>query len=245
MGKLDGKVALITGAAGGIGSAAARLFVWEGARVIATDLVAPVLETPATAAGGSALCLAHDVTQEDDWVRATSEAVRRFGRIDVLVNNAGKMATGGIQDTSLDGYLDMVMINQVSVYLGMKAVCDAMKVTGGSIVNICSTAALRGTTAAFAYGAAKWAVRGMSKSAALEFAPCGIRVNSVYPGLIDTAMTRPHMDSALASVTAGIPVKRIGIPQDIANILLFLASDENSFVTGSEFVVDGGQTTAR
>jgi 3alpha(or 20beta)-hydroxysteroid dehydrogenase len=243
MAQLAGKIALITGAARGQGAAEARLFAAEGAKVIMTDLLTDEGAEVAAAIGDAALFLRHDVSSEADWDRVVAEGVRHFGGLDILVNNAGITKAGSVESTSMADYMSMVMVNQVGVFLGMKSVLPALKARGGAIVNISSTAGIYGSKVAFAYSASKWAVRGMTKSAALEFAPYKIRVNSVHPGLIETEMTRPLMDSHLTEAVKRIPLGRIGQPDDIAKLVAFLASDASSFTTGVEFIVDGGATT--
>src|SRR6185295_9613065 len=191
MGRLDGKVALITGAARGQGEAEARLFVAEGARVMLGDVLDDDGEVVAKELGERAAYLHHDVTSEADWEAIVNATIARFGRVDVLVNNAGVFRLQGMTATSLDEYMRIVTINQVGTFLGMKAVATPMIGQGsGSIVNISSIAGLVGSAGTVAYTASKFAVRGMTKVAAVELAPFGVRVNSVHPGFIDTAMLR-------------------------------------------------------
>jgi 3alpha(or 20beta)-hydroxysteroid dehydrogenase len=245
MGRLDGKVALITGGARGQGAAEGRLFAAEGAEVIITDVLDS--EGERTAAGFRGLYLHHDVTSEQDWASVVKAIMDRHGRIDVLVNNAGIWITGRLADTPLADYRRVIEVNQVGVFLGMQAVATPMKAArSGSIVNISSIAGLRNSGAGFAYGASKWAVRGMTKTAARELGPYNVRVNSIHPGLIETAMLHqlPGVDSGrMDAMTQGIPLGRIAEPEEVAKLALFLASDDSSYSTGSEFIVDGGMTS--
>jgi len=243
MGRLDGKVAIITGAARGQGEAEARLFAAEGARVLLTDVLDDVGEKVANDIGDTAAYRHLDVRDPAEWSAAVSDAAKRFGGVDVLVNNAGILKLGLIEHQPLDEYLDVVMVNQVGCFLGMQAVVPVMKARGGgSIVNISSTAGLAGTAGLAAYTASKFAIRGMTKTAALELGHAGIRVNSVHPGGIDTDMVKipelAHLDSD--ATYRRMPIPRIGEAIEVARLVLFLASDESSFSTGAEFVIDGG-----
>jgi 3alpha(or 20beta)-hydroxysteroid dehydrogenase len=248
MGRLDGKVALITGAARGQGAAEARLFVDEGAHVMLSDLRDDDGEILAKELGERAAYRHHDVASEDDWAEAVSATVEAFGRLDVLVNNAGVFAVIGMTMTSLDEYMRVVTINQVGTFLGMKAVAETMiGQSSGSIINISSVAGLGGSAGTIAYTSTKFAVRGMTKVAAVELAPFGVRVNSVHPGLIDTPMMSEAFalmdsDSIRQSLEATIPFGRFASADDVARIVLYLASDDSAYSTGSEFVVDGGMT---
>jgi 3alpha(or 20beta)-hydroxysteroid dehydrogenase len=184
-----------------------------------------------------------DVTSEASWERAVRETLAAFGKLDVLVNNAGILRTGSLESTSLEEYMAVVRINQVGVFLGMRAVVPAMRETGGgSIVNISSNAGMEGVEGVIGYVASKWAVRGMTKTAALELGHYGIRVNSVHPGAVDTPMiSSPDFDDVdKDAVYKAQPIPRVGQPEEIARLVLFLASDESSFSTGSEFIADGG-----
>jgi 3alpha(or 20beta)-hydroxysteroid dehydrogenase len=246
MGRLDGKVALITGAARGQGAAEARLFAAEGAHVMLGDVLDDDGELVAKELGERGAYRHHDVTSEQDWRAIVDGARSQFGRIDVLVNNAGVFKVLGMTVTSLDEYMRIVNINQVGVFLGMKAVTETMIGQGsGSIVNISSVAGLRGNAGTIAYTASKFAVRGMTKVAALELASFGVRVNSVHPGIIDTPMLNQLRDAAggdEAAVTGRIPVGRIAEATEVARLVLYLASDDSAYSTGAEFVVDGGMT---
>ncbi|MEN9793438.1 MAG: hypothetical protein RL330_1516 [Actinomycetota bacterium] len=246
-GRLAGKVALITGAARGMGAAEARLFVDEGARVVITDVLEEQGRATAesiSADGSRCIFVRHDVTSEEDWAAATDAAIATFGRIDVLVNNAGIFEQGSIMDTTLESYMRTIGINQVGVFLGMKAVAGHMVQRGsGSIINISSVAGMSGTPGFLAYGASKWAVRGMTRGVAKELAATGVRVNSIHPGIIDTPMLRTFSEAGEGvreAVRTRIPVGREAEPEEVARLALYLAGDESSYSTGSEFVVDGG-----
>jgi len=244
MARLDGKVALITGGARGQGAAEGRLFAAEGATVVVTDLLDA--EGKATAAMFGGRYLHHDVTSADDWARVVDDIMASWGRLDVLVNNAGIWITGRMMDASLADYRRVIEVNQVGVFLGMQAAARPMiAARSGSIVNISSVAGLQGTLPGFAYGASKWAVRGMTKSAAQELGRHGIRVNSIHPGLIETAMLHqlPGIDAGGTDrYLARIPLGRVAEAEEVAKLALFLASDDSSYSTGAEFVIDGGMT---
>jgi 3alpha(or 20beta)-hydroxysteroid dehydrogenase len=247
MGRLDGKVALITGAARGQGEAEARLFVAEGAQVMLGDVLDDEGEIVAKELGASAAYRHHDVTSEDDWEVVVAATRSQFGRLDVLVNNAGVFRVVGMTATSLDEYMRIVSINQVGTFLGMKAVAETMIAQGsGSIINISSVAGMTGSAGTIAYTASKFAVRGMTKVAAVELAPFGVRVNSVHPGLIDTLMLRDafalESEENVAAARANVPNGRLATAEDVARLVLYLASDDSAYSTGSEFVVDGGMT---
>jgi 3alpha(or 20beta)-hydroxysteroid dehydrogenase len=245
VGRLDGKVAVVTGAARGQGEAEARAFVDEGAAVVAADVIDDGIRAVASELGGRALPVHLDVTRPEDWERAVALAEEAFGPVTVLVNNAAIIRRGGVADTSLEDYLGVVMVNQVGCFLGMRAVCPSMKKAGGgSIVNVSSTSGLTGYTDVIAYVGSKWAVRGMTKAAALELGPHNIRVNSIHPGAIDTPMTNPSgLDHSIISERYSfLPLGRVGDPAEIARLAVFLASEDSSFSTGAEFVADGGRT---
>ena len=245
MGRLTGKVALISGAARGQGEAEARLFAAEGAKVVVADVLDEDGTTVAKDIGDAAAYLHLDVTSEDDWQLTVDKTIDRFGGIDVLVNNAGVFAINPLATTSLEEYRRIVDINQIGVFLGMRAVASHMAARAtGSIVNISSIAGLQGSAGTVAYTASKFAVRGMTKVVAKELAPFGVRVNSVHPGLIDTAMLRQITDVVGDEelLKSRVPMGEYATADDVANIVLFLASDESSYCTGAEFVVDGGMT---
>ena len=247
MARLEGKVALITGGARGQGAAEGRLFAAEGARVVLTDLLDGEGKAVAREVGGT--YHHHDVTQESQWASVVAEVLKQHGRVDILVNNAGIGRMGSLETTNLDDYMTVIMVNQVGVFLGMKAVSEAMKAQrSGSIVNISSIAGMNGFNkrGSIAYAASKWAVRGMTKSAAQELGQYGVRVNSVHPGYIDTPMLRGTSvaldEAAVERLTRRVPLHRIAEPEDVGRLVLFLASDESAYCTGAEFVVDGGVT---
>lgn len=240
MGRLDGKVAIVTGAARGQGAAEARRFAGEGARVVLADVLDDV-KAVADELGDHGHAVTLDVTDEAAWARVVQEVVQTFGRVDVLVNNAAIYRFGTpLVDLTLDAYRQVVEVNQIGVFLGMRAVAPGMtRGGGGSIVNISSLAGLSGQPGAVAYVASKFAVRGMTKVAALELGPAGIRVNSIHPGVIDTPMIAGVVERF---PVRRIPAQRVGVPDDVAELALFLASDESSFCSGAEFVVDGGHS---
>jgi 3alpha(or 20beta)-hydroxysteroid dehydrogenase len=244
MGRLDGKVALITGGARGQGAAEAKLFAAEGAAVVLTDVLDDEGKRTAATCGGH--YLHHDVTSEEQWKTVVDAAVRLHGRIDVLINNAGIYKAGTLATTTLADYRRIIEVNQVGVFIGMQAVAEVMKAQrAGSIVNISSIAGLRGGGTSQAYTASKWAVRGMTKSAAQELGPFGMRVNSIHPGLIDTPMLQqlPGIEAGeTARYLSRIPLGRIAEPEDVAKLALFLASDDSAYSTGAEFIIDGGMT---
>lgn len=247
--RLVGKVALISGGARGMGASEAQLFIDEGAKVVITD----VLDTDGEATakrlspdGSACKFFHHDVTKEDHWKAAVDFAIKEFGQIDILVNNAGIFERGTVLDTSLDAYMKTININQVGVFLGMQAVASHMvSRQKGSIINISSVAGLSGTPGFLAYGASKWAVRGMTKGVAKELAPFGVRVNSIHPGIIDTPMLQTFDqagEGVREMVRSRIPLGYESEPVNVARLALYLASDDSSYSTGSEFVVDGGMT---
>jgi NAD(P)-dependent dehydrogenase (short-subunit alcohol dehydrogenase family) len=246
--RLEGKVALITGAARGQGAAEARLFAQEGAKVIVADVSDPegiAVAAEIAEAGGDAIYVHLDVTDESEWEAAVQSAITSFGKLDILVNNAGIWRRGHVMETSSEQWDDIMNVNAKGVFLGTKAAIPEMrKAGGGSIVNISSTAGLVGSKTSSAYSASKGAVRIFSKSTAIQYASEGIRANSIHPGPIDTDMgdqVWPDPTSREASISR-TALSRIGTAQDIAYGALYLASDESSFVTGSELVIDGGVT---
>ncbi|HBX22167.1 MAG TPA: 3-oxoacyl-ACP reductase [Desulfotomaculum sp.] len=244
MGRLAGKVAIITVGARGMGASHARRFVKEGAKVVFTDILVNEGEALAQELGENAKFIRHDVTNATDWEQVVTETEKTFGPVSILVNNAGIVIAKPIESYTEEEYRRVIDINQVSVFLGMKAVLPSMKkTTGGSIVNISSINGLRGSANTIAYDASKFAVRGMTKSAAIELAPYGIRVNSVHPGIIEFPMVvQEDTKDLVVELANTIPLKRIGKPEESSNLVVFLASNESSFSTGSEFVIDGGST---
>jgi len=238
-GRIAGKIALITGGARGQGRQEAERFAAEGATVYITDVLDDFGAAAADELGDAVTFLHHDVTSEDDWAAVIAGIVEQHGRIDILVNNAGIFSMTAALDTSIEAWNQMVAINQTGVFLGIRDVGRVMCEQGsGSIINISSIAGLAGVGRAHAYAATKWAVRGMSKSAAIEFAAHGVRVNSVHPGIIDTDMLR-EFGGNLERITESIPMGRTASADEVANVVLFLASEEASYCSGHEFVVDG------
>jgi 3alpha(or 20beta)-hydroxysteroid dehydrogenase len=246
VGRLDGKVAIITGSARGQGEAQARLFAHEGAKVVLGDVLEREGDAVAEDIGTDRATFRRlDVTDPDDWDGMVALATQRFGSLNVLVNSAGILRSHPIEGHPLDDYLAVVNVNQVGCFLGMRAVVAPMRSAGGgSIVNTSSVAGLVGTNGLVAYSASKFAVRGMTRVAAIELGEYGIRVNSIHPGGIDTPMVRRTEigDRDLDAGFAHLPLRRIGRPEEVALMALFLASDESSYSTGSEFVLDGGST---
>jgi 3alpha(or 20beta)-hydroxysteroid dehydrogenase len=244
--RLDGKVAIITGAAGGIGSAAARRLAQEGALLLLTDADEERARRLAAELGEGADALAHDVTSEEQWRAVVAHALETHGRIDVLLNNAGVFLAAPLTETSLEEFRRVMDINVTGVFLGMRTVAPAMiERRAGSMINVSSVAGLMGSPFLTAYAASKWAVRGMSKVAAKELAQSGVRVNSLHPGQIDTDMNtrqREKTPELIDRLIRGIPLRRIGTPEEVAHAIAYLASDESVYVTGSELVVDGGVT---
>ena len=236
MGRLDGKVAIITGGARGQGASEAEMFRDEGAQVVITDVLED--EGGKTAGALGIEFLSHDVSSAAAWEAVVSDVVARHGRIDALVNNAGILRGARLVNTSDEIWDQTVAINQTGVFYGMRAVAPQMIEQGaGSIVNISSVAGLEATFASMAYGATKWAVRGMSKIAALELGRHNVRVNSIHPGLINTDMTSEFDKDRMVRA---IPLGREAEPKEVAAVALFLASDDSSYCSGQEFTVDGG-----
>lgn len=239
LGRLAGKGALISGGASGMGAAEARRFVAEGARVVIGDINDERGEAFARELGEAARFVHLDVRKEADWAAAIEASEAHFaGPVDILVNNAGVLRRGALEQTTLDDYRFTIDVMQVGVFLGMRAVAPSMrKAGGGSIVNISSTAGIVAFQDHIAYVAAKWAVRGMSKAAALDLAADRIRVNSIHPGDTETPMIADGYYE-----TDIIPLKRFAQADEIASLALFLASDEAGYITGAEHVIDGGLT---
>ncbi|GAB2809803.1 glucose 1-dehydrogenase [Lentzea nigeriaca] len=241
--RLDGKIALITGAARGQGAAAARRFAAEGAKVMLTDVLDDQGKELAAELGAEYCHL--DVSDEDAWAEAVAFTVGTFGDITVLVNNAGILHFSALAETTLADYQRVIGINQVGTFLGMRAVVESMtRAGGGSIVNVSSVEGLGGMPYLVAYTASKFAIRGMTKVAAMELGQHGIRVNSVHPGAINTPMVGEALGRPIDISPIGkkVALRRVGQPDDVANVVLFLASDESAYCSGAEFVVDGGAT---
>ncbi len=245
--RLENKVALISGGARGMGAAEARLFAREGAMVVIGDVLEEEgrrTEAEIGEAGGQCLFVRLDVTSEEDWRRAVAAAVSRFGRLDTMVNNAGIFPVVRLEDTSGELWDQVMDINVKGVFLGTKyAIPEMRRAGGGSIINISSVAGLIGSAVAAAYGASKGAVRLFTKATAIQYAGDGIRANSVHPGVIETLMTVPTLlsdEAVRKNQIARTPLGRLGQPEDVAYGVLFLASDESAFMTGSELVIDGG-----
>jgi cyclopentanol dehydrogenase len=246
MKRLEGKVAIITGAARGQGVAEGKVFAREGAKVVLTDVLGDEVKEIASQinnANGIAISIAHDVSSEEDWKKVIKTTIETFGKIDILVNNAGIPSRLNVEEETLEGWERVQAVNSRSVFLGMKyAAPEIRKAGGGSIINVSSVYGIIGVKGYAAYHASKGAVRTLSKTAAMDFADDFIRVNSIHPGMIETSMTAdlfkdPEVVEWMHKVT---PWPRLGKPEDVANGALFLASDESSFITGSEIVIDGG-----
>jgi 3alpha(or 20beta)-hydroxysteroid dehydrogenase len=248
VGRLENSIALVTGAARGQGAAIARRFAEEGARVVLADVLDEEGKTVADEIGEVARYVHHDVTEESSWDEAVRTATGDFGGLNVLVNNAGIIRWAPIHKHSLDDYMAVVRVNQVGCFLGMRAVVRTMRDGGGgSIVNTASTAGLEGMAGIVGYSASKFAIRGMTKTAAIELGRWGIRVNAVCPGGINTQMANPfdQPEQELQKAHLRNPIPRIGTPEEIASLMVFLASDESSYCTGTEFVIDGGYTAGK
>lgn len=242
MARFDGKVVLISGGARGQGAAEARALVKEGAKVVIGDVLEDKGAALARELGSAAGFVRHDVTSEADWDRAVKIA-EAMGGLHGLVNNAGIYQPKRLMDTETELWDRHIRINQTGCFLGMKAVVEPMERSGGgSIVNISSGAGLRGSPQAFAYSATKWALRGMTKSAAMDLAKKNIRVNSVHPGPIETDMIAFRTPEESARRLKAVPMRRNGSADEVARLVLFLLSDESSYITGSEVAVDGGVT---
>jgi len=242
MADLTGKVAIITGAARGQGEAEARLLAERGAKVVLTDLLADEGARVAEAIGDAARFVRHDVSDTADWAAVVDVAVTEFGGVDVLVNNAGIMWSKPILEETPEGLDKILKVNLFGTFHGIQAVAPLMKAAGGgSIINISSLAGLQGIPGLAAYGSSKWAIRGLTKTAALELGEYGIRVNSVHPGAVDTAMIGREVTRGPGHFPS-VPLRRVGEPENVGDLVVFLASEESSWITGTEFVIDGGST---
>ena len=246
--RLKDKVVIITGGVGGIGSATVRLFAVEGVKLVIVDVnenEGEALASELKDDGYAATFISLDVTNEQQWIRAVDATIEKYGQLDILVNNAGIFRMETVDETDLELWNRIQEVNATGVFLGIKHGAAAMRRSGGgSIVNISSGAGIVGSATGAAYHASKGAVRLLTKAAAIQYAADGIRVNSVHPGVTNTPMIRELMadETAGAGFLAGTPMGRLGRPEEIANAILFLASDEASFITGAELVVDGGFT---
>lgn len=245
MGRLDGKVVIVTGGARGMGAATSRLFAAEGAKVAIADVLEAEGEALAKELGDTARFWKLDVTSEESWANVVTQVEAAFGGVDVLVNNAGILLFKGLLETTKADYERVLGVNLVGEFLGIKAVAPGMIARGkGSIVNISSVDGMKGANSLVAYASSKWGVRGLTKVAAMELAHKGVRVNSVHPGGVDTVMSN-HDNRARSEVDknyTNVPMQRIGGPEEVAAASLFLASDDSSYINGAEIVVDGGMT---
>ena len=243
MNRVEGKVAIVTGAAKGMGLAHARMLAAEGAKVALTDIDCDRGEAAAAAIGEGALFYAHDVSNGASWRSVVEQVEADFGPVAILVNNAGIGYPVAVDDLEEAEYRRFFEINELGCFLGIKAVMASMqRAGGGSIINISSACGLQALENTIAYTATKFAVRGMTKAAALDLAKYGIRVNSVHPALTRTDMCTPE---TVAGLLQSVPMRRIGEPEEVSSLVLFLASDEASYCTGAEFVVDGGFTAGK
>ena len=242
MNRLTGKIVLISGGARGQGAAEARFFVAEGAKVVIGDVLEAEGQRLAAELGGAAVFVRQDVTREDDWAKAI-DAAAGLGGLHGLVNNAGIYQPATLMETDVALFERHMRVNQLGCFLGMKSVVPLMERSGGgSIVNVSSVAGLRGSPGAIAYSATKWALRGMTKAAAVDLAPRKIRVNSIHPGPIDTEMLNVRTPEQKQRRLQTVPMKRQGTAEEVANLVLFLLSEESGYITGAEVAIDGGAT---
>ncbi|KAB7707156.1 glucose 1-dehydrogenase [Bacillus aerolatus] len=248
MGRLNGKVAIITGAASGQGASEAEIFAKEGAKVVAVDVQTDLLQQVVSniqEVGGEAISIKLDVSSEEDWKTVIEQTLETYGKVDILVNNAGVIISNNIENCTLDEWNKIQNINSTGVYLGMKyVIAEMLKTGGGSIVNISSIDSIVGGSSSAAYVASKGSVRSLSRHTAIDYAKCNIRVNSVFPGYIITPMTEEQLTDEERSeyIYSQTALPYLGKPEDIAYGVLYLASDESKFVTGTELVIDGGYT---
>ena len=236
---LDGKVVVITGAGRGQGAAEAALAAAAGARVVVTDVREEEGTEVAKSLGEQGLFVRHDVSDPDSWGEVVDATLGAFGRIDALVNNAALWRTAPVERETLENFEQLIRVNLLGPFLGIQAVVPAMREAGGgSVVNVSSTAGLIGIPGHAAYGSTKFGLRGLTRSSALDLAGYGIRVNSVHPGAIDT----PMISGVSGKDWSHLPLGRMGRPEEVGELVLFLASDASSYITGTEFTVDGGST---
>jgi 3alpha(or 20beta)-hydroxysteroid dehydrogenase len=249
MNRLAGKVAIVTGGARGMGAATSRLFAAEGARVVIADVLDAEGEALAAEIGAAALFCHHDVAEEESWRAVVEHVLTHFGALHVLINNAGVLLMKGLLDLQKREFERVLAVNLVGTFLGIQSAApQIIESGGGAIVNISSVDGMKGANATAAYSASKWGVRGLTKVAAMELGHRGVRVNSIHPGGINTPMgVRPGAEGQelAKKIYAGIPLGRIGQPQEVARVSLFLASDESSYICGTEIVVDGGMITGQ
>lgn len=246
MARLQGKVAIVTGGARGMGGATSKLFAQEGAKVVIADLLEDEGRKLAQELGASALYVRHDVSDEASWNNVIEQTLQAFGEPDVLVNNAGVLLFRTLQETSKADFERVININLIGSFLGAKLVGARMIARGrGSIVNISSTDGMKGANGLGAYCSSKWGIRGLTRVAAMEYGHKGVRVNSVHPGGIDTAMGNPYAEAKdeVNKRYGWVPLQRVGEPVEVAQASLFLASDESSYLCGAEIAVDGGMLT--
>jgi len=241
MATLSGKIAIITGAANGQGAAAARLFAHNGAKVVVTDVALAAGEAVARELGAAGHFVEHDVSSSESWTNVIRSTLDRFGQINVLVNNAGIYDWKTLPDTDEALFERMWRVNELGVFLGMKAVIEPMgRQGGGSIINVSSVGGMGGYPGIFAYATTKWAIRGMTKCAARDLGRLGIRVNTIVPGVIDTQMIAHLPQATKDAWLATMPLGRLGTPDDVAQVAVFLASEASAYMTGTDVVVDAG-----
>jgi 3alpha(or 20beta)-hydroxysteroid dehydrogenase len=248
MARLNDKVAIVTGGARGMGAATSRVFAAAGAKVVIADVLDADGARLAAEIGGNVRFLHLDVTDESNWQQVIQETIRAFGNIDALVNNAGVLLFRTIADTSKADFERVLSVNLVGTFLGTKLVGAHMVANGrGSIVNVSSVDGMKGANGLGAYCSSKWGIRGLTKVAAMEFGHKGVRVNSVHPGGIDTAMGNPYAEpkEKVNQRYTMVPLQRVGEPEEVARTSLFLASDEASYLCGAEIAVDGGMVTGQ
>lgn len=241
-GQLEGRVAIVTGGANGQGAAMARLFVAEGARVVVGDIDDTAGAALAKELGESALFLNLDIASRSDWEHVMESCLSKFGRLDILVNNAAIYDWLSFEDTTDEDFERFWRVNQLGTFIGMKVATEPLKATKGCIINMSSVGGAGGYPGILAYATSKWALRGMTKCAARDLGHYGIRVNAILPGVIDTAMVAHLPEETRQGWLASMPLGRLGVPEDVAKVALFLASDASAYMTGADMVVDAGMT---